>query len=298
MKEKHYRPKNYEDLKFTDDFLFGKILYSSPEICRKMLELLLDVEIEKVEAVETQKSLKSSYAKRGVRLDVYVKDDKGSVYDIEMQTVNSYDIDRRSEQYLSSMLQDSSREGEDFKEFSNCWVIFIFDFDYYRDGKYVDYPVLEGRRVFLQDPAMMLKDRGRTLYINTHGNLKELPVEKRYFFEYIKTGDPGKSRLAREIDEKVEQARNNEHWGNEYMTLEERVRILMETDLAEAREEARAEGRAEGKAEGRSEGISLGEKRGKAEAKTETAKAMKTDGLSFDKISKFTGLSLKEIEAL
>ena len=228
MREKHYRPKKYEELKFTDDFLFGKILYGSPKICREMLELLLDVEIEKVEAVETQKSLKSAYAKRGVRLDVYVKDGKGSVYDIEMQTVNTYDLDRRSEQYLAAMLLDSSREGEDFKDFANCWVIFIFDFDYYRDGKYVDYPVLEGRRVFLQDPTMMLKDRGRTLYINTHGNLKELPEEKRCFFEYIRTGDPGKSRLAREIDEKVQQARQNEHWGNEYMTLEERVRILME----------------------------------------------------------------------
>ena len=40
------------------------------------------------------------------------------------------------------------------------------------------------------------------------------------------------------------------------------------------------------------------EKRGIFIAKTETVKAMKTDGLAFDKISKFTGLSLKEIEAL
>lgn len=37
---------------------------------------------------------------------------------------------------------------------------------------------------------------------------------------------------------------------------------------------------------------------GRAEEKAETARAMKADGLSFDIISKYTGLTLEQIESL
>ena len=50
--------------------------------------------------------------------------------------------------------------------------------------------------------------------------------------------------------------------------------------------EGRAEGRAEGKAEGR------------AEEKMDNARKMKADNMPTDLISKYTGLTIEEIEAL
>lgn len=41
-------PKSYEELEFTDDFMFAQIMRNNPEICRKLLELILGMEIEKV----------------------------------------------------------------------------------------------------------------------------------------------------------------------------------------------------------------------------------------------------------
>ena len=35
--------KLYKELKFTDDFMFAKVLVNNPEICRRLLELLLDI---------------------------------------------------------------------------------------------------------------------------------------------------------------------------------------------------------------------------------------------------------------
>ena len=40
--------KTYDELEFTDDFMFSKILYSNPEICRELLELILDRKIREV----------------------------------------------------------------------------------------------------------------------------------------------------------------------------------------------------------------------------------------------------------
>ena len=41
-----------------------------------------------------------------------------------------------------------------------------------------------------------------------------------------------------------------------------------------------------------------GEKKGRAEGKVEVAKAMKGDGMSCEQISRFTGLTKAQIEAL
>lgn len=37
--------KKYEELTFTDDFMFGKVLVNNPENCRRLLEVLLEIEI-------------------------------------------------------------------------------------------------------------------------------------------------------------------------------------------------------------------------------------------------------------
>lgn len=33
--------KKYEDLDFTDDFMFCKVLTSNPELCKELLELII-----------------------------------------------------------------------------------------------------------------------------------------------------------------------------------------------------------------------------------------------------------------
>ena len=66
------------------------------------------------------------------------------------------------------------------------------------------------------------------------------------------------------------------------------------TERENDRRDARSEGLAEGRAEGRAEGFTEGE----LNAKIETAKSMKEDGFSIEKIIKYTGLSKVEIEKI
>ncbi len=48
--------KEYEDLKFTDDFMFCKIMTTDLELCREVLELILDISIKEVKLPEGQKA--------------------------------------------------------------------------------------------------------------------------------------------------------------------------------------------------------------------------------------------------
>ena len=92
--------KKWEQLTFADDFMFGKIMVN-PDICKEVLERILNIKIERIEYIERQKSLDVDYEAKSIRMDVYVKDGKGTVYNIEMQAANDDDLAKRSRYYQS-----------------------------------------------------------------------------------------------------------------------------------------------------------------------------------------------------
>lgn len=60
--------KNYEDLTFADDFIFCKLLTINKELCKELLELILNVKISRIEYVEDQKSVDMTYDGKGFGL--------------------------------------------------------------------------------------------------------------------------------------------------------------------------------------------------------------------------------------
>ena len=53
---------------------------SDKEICKEFLEKLLEIEIEKIEMPENQKIIDLLLESKGIRLDIYVKDENNTVY--------------------------------------------------------------------------------------------------------------------------------------------------------------------------------------------------------------------------
>ena len=75
--------KPIEELTFTDDFMFGRIL-QNPEICKGLLERLLEIKIDKIEYPTLQKTISPHYKSKGIRLDVYVEDSSRSISKFKM----------------------------------------------------------------------------------------------------------------------------------------------------------------------------------------------------------------------
>ena len=92
------KEKTIMELNLEDDFLFAKVM-SDMEICRKVLEKILNVPIKKVEVPTTQKTINVLYESKGIRLDVYVNDDKGTIYNVEMQRGKKSKLPKRSRYY-------------------------------------------------------------------------------------------------------------------------------------------------------------------------------------------------------
>ena len=106
-----YRIKSWEELTIRDDYMF-KLIMSRKRICKQMLERILHIEIADLSYIETEKSMTVRYQSKGIRLDVYVRDDKDTVYNIEMQ-VRKPETDSlaRRTRYYQSMI-DAELLGE------------------------------------------------------------------------------------------------------------------------------------------------------------------------------------------
>ena len=93
--------KQYDELDFTDDFMFCKILQSDKNLCKELTELILSRKIGEILQVDSQKPIEITADGKGVRFDVYMEDDESTVYDIEMQTTTYEDLPKRMRYYQS-----------------------------------------------------------------------------------------------------------------------------------------------------------------------------------------------------
>ncbi len=67
--------KKIEDLTFIDDGMFQAVMHE-PGISEKVVERLLHLKVEKIVYPELEKVIKPFYTTKGVRLDVYLKDEE------------------------------------------------------------------------------------------------------------------------------------------------------------------------------------------------------------------------------
>lgn len=93
--------------------------------------------IEGTVTPELQKSINVDMDAQSVRLDVYVKDDRETVYDIEMQVSDTKELPKRSRYYqgmIDLQLVDASQH---YKKLNKSYIIFICPFDLYGKGRHI-----------------------------------------------------------------------------------------------------------------------------------------------------------------
>ena len=118
----------WEEIGISNDFLFGRVM-QNPKLCKKLLETILEIEIERIEYPEGQKAINLEKDAKSVRLDIFVRDEKKSVYDIEMQACTSAELPKRSRYYTAMLDLDMLDKGVSYKVLKHSFVIFICTFD-------------------------------------------------------------------------------------------------------------------------------------------------------------------------
>ena len=263
--------KPIEELTFTDDFMFGRIM-QNPEICKGLLERLLEIKIDKIEYPILQKTIAPHYKAKGIRLDVYVQD-SNRVFDIEIQNVIDINLPKRIRYYQSIMDVDLLLKGNDYTELKESFIIFVCKDDFFGHNL----PCYTFENTCKEKNILNLNDMTHKIIFNASAFANESNIEKKSILEYIKNKN-STSDFTLQIDNLVEQTKSNEFFREEYM-----IKSLFEVD-AEKR----------GFKEGEKDGFEKGSK----QKETEIVKNMILKNIPLDVISECTNLSLESVEKL
>lgn len=199
------------DLTIKNDFMFGAVMIN-PENCKEFLERALEIEIDHVD-VSREKSMVYHPDYKGIRLDVYAKDENNTCYNVEMQMTKKPALGRRSRYYQSQMDMDILLSGREYAELPDSYVIFICDFDPFGERKY-RYTFQMQCKESNQTP---LEDGRRIVFLSTCGeNEDEISKELLAFLKFVKAD----LKESREMEER-------------FMTLEEMLKDERKEGLKE-----------------------------------------------------------------
>ena len=115
--------RTLQELTFKDGFLFAATLLDG-ENCRLVLERILEIPIDHV-VVSREKSMVYHPDYKGVRLDVYAKDDEGTHFDVEMQ-IEAQHVKKRARYYHSQMDMELISTGAEYETLPDGFVILIY----------------------------------------------------------------------------------------------------------------------------------------------------------------------------
>ena len=269
--------KSFDELTFQDNFIFQKVMLKK-HICKAVLERLLDISIKDIVYIHEEKNLDVRWDTKSVRLDVFVNDDKGTVFNIEMQTSKDMEeLVKRTRFYQSILDMYHIQKGQKYTTLNDSYVIFICTFPVFTGNRHK----YTFRNLCIEEHDIALNDGATKLFLSTKGTQNDVSKPLQAFLDYI-DGQEATDELLRDIDDAVHEVKHCEAWKEEYS--------MLSMDHYKYWKEGMAEGIAEGLAEGLAQG--------KAEGKAEVVIQMLRKQLSLEMITEVTNFTLEEVKSI
>ena len=201
-----YTAATWEELGISNDFLFGKIMQNA-ELCQELLQRILP-------DPELQKAIKPDADAKSIRLDVYVRDGKGTIYDIEMQVTDTKELPKRTRYYQSLIDLQLIDKGQHYKLLKPSYIIFICPFDAFHQGRHI----YTFENLCKEDHNIALEDGAVKIFLNADSKMDDVSKELAAFLDYV-AGKETDDSFVKKLDDAVKRAKKNREWRHEYMTL-------------------------------------------------------------------------------
>ena len=265
--------EKWNSLTLANNFIFCKVLEENPDVCKELLEMLLDIKIDRIEQPKSEQTFKTDFDSRGIRLDVYVKDGTGRCFDIEIQTSNYMRLEKRARYYQGLMDVDSIQSGQEYSALKDSYVIFLCLGDAFGHRL----PVYTFRYRAEEDKNILMNDGTVNIFFNATMYDKMQSENLRSFFRYL-CGKNSDDNFTDRLSALVERVKMNAQWRHRYMTIEQEIKLQVEARTKERLNEK------------------LNEKLD--ESKLEIAKNLLKINISPEQIAMATGLSLEQVTSL
>ena len=270
------------------------------DVLEGLVSTLLGSTIKIQKLLESESNKDRDDAKMN-RVDILAEDKDGELLLIEVQGESEYAYFQRILFGASKLVTEYIDSGQNYSNVKKVYSINIVYFDLGQGKDYVYHGKTEFRGIhnneilqlstfqrqqFGVDEVYKLYPEYYILKVNDFNRWSKVPLEQWIYF--LSTSDIPEDADAPGLKAAREKLRLSK------MTKEEQAAYRRYLDnrviLADQIFTAKGEGRLEGKAEGRAEG--------RAEGHEEDARRMKADNMPIELISKYTGLTVDEIEKL
>ncbi len=266
--------KSFDELTFADDGMFQEVM-KNPELSGELVERLLGVSVRQVEYPELEKAIAPYYTSKGVRLDVYLKDEDKAI-DVELQSYPQKALGKRMRYYQSMVDCDCLMKGQPYTKLKESYILFICKFDPFLDETKNGHGMARYtfRNICEENNSVNLDDKCVKVVYNANAYESVKDEKVRALLRFIQTNEPGEDDFSKRLSEFVAKVKENEKFRKEFADMN-----LHDFDImTEAKEEGLAEG-------ARQKAI-------------EDARNLKAAGVDINIIAKCVGLSVEEVEKL
>lgn len=254
-----------KDMCLLDDIFMTKCFEDNKECTELLLHIILGRQDLKVQKINTQYTIKNLQG-RSLRLDIFVVDNEGKRYNIEIQKKEAGAVAKRARYHSSVVDVNVLAAGRTFEELPDTYVIFITENDAFGDNQAI-YHVNR----YITGTGRRFGDGSHIIYVN--GACRDETPIGRLMHDFACT-EP------------------NDMY---YSELAERTRFFKEkegvAEMSSIVEEITERGIQRGRAEGIQQGIQQG-------IQTMVFRMLESDSVSFEDIVKFSGMSIEEVKSL
>ena len=213
--------RRLQDLTIKDNFMFCAVM-SEEENCIGFLEMVLGFPIAKID-VSYERNMVYHPEYKGIRLDVYAKDEANKHYNVEMQVRREISIEKRARYYHSQMDMELLSEGISYEELPDTFVIFICDYDPFGKGLYY----YTCRTKCEEDALLEYEDGCRTIYLSTKGKDEEkVPKSLVRFLKFVaadieQSDQDFEDDYVEQLQKSIHTVKESREMGERYMMFEE-----------------------------------------------------------------------------
>lgn len=219
--------QKWERATLANNFIFYKVMRHHPDACQHLLEMLLNIKIEKM-TIANEEVIDVDHDAKGIRLDVYVKEDE-RVYDIEIQVADTNELPERARFYSSAMDLDILAAGQDYEELPDSHVILICMKQIFENNL----PIYTFENLCIEDKKTRLNDRSYKHFFIAPTCAKMIKdKEVKSFFEFL-ISNKAQTGYTSDLSKYVADAKRNTQWRLQYMTVERLERSAFKNGLVQ-----------------------------------------------------------------
>ena len=263
--------EKWEKATIANNFIFYKVMRHNPDVCKELLEILLEMEIDHIE-MRGEETVEIDFGSKGIRLDVYAKNST-QAFNLEMQAADSKELPERARYYQGSMDVDCLKSGEKYRELKDSYVIFICIQDLFEKGL----ACYSFENLCREDTSIQLRDRAFKYFFIAQ-NCGKILNEKQKAFLQLVLGQKASDNFTRRIEELTEDAKHNTQWRQQYMEWERQRTYDFEI--------------------GKEAGIEIGKEAGKEAQLIESVLGFHENKVSIEVIAKSLKLSEEKVKEI